>query len=41
MKAGLSVFVAGFCVCMLEASAAVFAQARDEKKPAGDKPAGK
>ncbi|MDO8630342.1 MAG: hypothetical protein Q7R41_07600, partial [Phycisphaerales bacterium] len=41
MKAGLKVFVAAFCVCMLAASAAVFAQTKDEKKPAGDKPAAK
>ncbi len=41
MKASLRVFVAAFCVCMLAASAAVFAQAKDEKKPAGDKPAAK
>jgi hypothetical protein len=41
MKAGLRVFVAAFCVCMLAGSAAVFAQAKDEKKPAGDKPAAK
>lgn len=39
MKAGLRVIVAAFCVCMLAASAAVFAQVKDEKKPAGDKPA--
>lgn len=41
MKTGLRVFVAAFCVCMLAASTAVFAQAKDEKKPAGDKPAAK
>ena len=41
MKTGLRVIVAAFCVCTLAASAAVFAQAKDEKKPTGDKPAAK
>ena len=41
MKTSLRVFVATFCICVLSASAAVFAQAKDEKKPAGDKPAAK